>query len=360
LNLAARAAAVLSLLGCLLAPIDIAKADYDPIAGGTTRLKLDPSFIELLRRSGVGLTAVAPASLRQGTVSFPVREGKFDPVAAKGTVRHDGALVFRTREGRLPLKALQMKTTAKHAPLSAKLGGSQLKLANTKGLVVSRSGFDDRVRTAPLTLSAKAATRLIKKLSLRGSIAAGQPIGQAFTVAHPGDVSLLPRGAVELSLDSGFEAKLRSLFVAVNPIFPAEHPGAFTLPIFGGLLPPGGSGGTVETRGSLEFLQLGGGQVFWAESTLDLAARTVSSEVDVEPAPPYAGKVGPVAIATSGPASLVADPMTRRFSLVGVPLTLSPATAETFNEVFAKPQGHEDIFVAGEPMGTLSLRSEGQ
>lgn len=359
MNLAAKTA-VLLLAGSLLVPVSSATADYDPIAGGATKLKLDPSFLELLQRSGVRLTAVAPAVLRQGTVSFPVQEGKFDPVAAKGTVRHDGALVFRTREGRLPLKALQLKTTVKHAPLSAKLGGGQLKLATTKGLVVSRSGFDDRVRTAPLALSAKAATRMKKKLGLRGSIAAGQPIGRAFTVAHPGDVSLLPRGAVELSLDSGFEAKLRSLFVAVNPIFPAEHPGTFTLPIFGGRLSPSGPGGTVETRGSLEFLQLGGGQVFWAESSIDLVARSVISEVDVEPAPPYAGTVGPLAIATSGPASLVADPMTRGFSLAGMPIGVSPATAETFNEVFAKPQGREGVFAAGEPVGTLSLRSEGQ
>jgi len=356
-----RGIAVALLLACsLLVPAGTAGAVYDPVAGGTTKLNLDPSFLGFLRNQGVDLEAVSPAVLHRGTVTFPVVDGKFDPVSERGTLRHEGALVFSRGRQRLPLKALQLKTTAKRSPLSGKLGGGQLKLATTQGLVVSRSGFDDRVRTAPLMLSAKAATRLAKKLDLRGKIVTGQVIGRATTVARLAGVSLLPRGAAELVFDPAFEAKLRSLFVAVNPIFPAEHPGSFTLPVFGGRLPSSGPGGIVATRGSLEFLQLGGGQVFWAESSLDLATRTVSPEVEVEPAPPYAGKVGPLGVASIGTANLLADPRTRRFSLSSAPLAVSPATAETFNEVFAKPQGREGVFLAGEPMGSLSLRAEGQ
>jgi hypothetical protein len=355
-----RFAFALLLVCSLMVPAGTAGAVYDPVVGGTTKLKLDPSFLGFLRNQGVDLEAVSPAVLHRGTVNFPVVDGKFDPVSERGSLRHEGALVFSRGRERLPLKALQLKTTAKRSPLSGKLGGGQLKLATTQGLVVSRSGFDDRVRTAPLMLSAKAATRLAKKLDLRGKIVAGQAIGWATTVARPAEVSLLPRGAAELVFDPAFEAKLRSLFVAVNPIFPAERPGPFTLPIFGGRLPPSGPGGIVATRGSLEFLQLGGGQVFWADSSLDLVARAIGPDVDVEPAPPYAGKVGPLAVATLGSATLSADPDMRRFSLSSAPLAVSPATAEIFNEVFAKPQGREGVFLPGEPMGSLSLRSEGQ
>lgn len=354
------AVSLLLLTGALLAPAGAAEAVYDPVASGATKLKLDPSFLGVLRSQGVNLEAVAPAVLRRGTVAFPVADGKFDPVSERGTLHHQGALVFSRGKQRLPLKALQLKTTAKRSPLSAKLGGGQLKLATTKGLVVSRSGFDERVSIAPLALSAKAATRLAKKLELRGAISAGQPIGRATTFARPAEVSLLTRGVAELAFDPAFEAKLRSLFVAVNPIFPAERPGPFTLPVFGGRLPPSGPGGIVATRGSLEFLQLGGGQVFWADSSLDLVARAIGPDVDVEPAPPYAGKVGPLAVATLGSATLSADPGMRRFSLSSAPLAVSPATAEIFNEVFAKPQGREGVFLPGEPMGSLSLRSEGQ
>jgi hypothetical protein len=53
-------------------------------------------------------------------------------------------------------------------------------------------------------------------------------------------------------VDPAFVNKLNSLFVAVNPIFPAEHPGSFDLPIFGGTISPDGSLGRVETKGSLE------------------------------------------------------------------------------------------------------------
>lgn len=68
--------------------------------------------------------------------------------------------------------------------------------------------------------------------------------------AQPETITLLGRGAATLALDPGILAKLQSLFVAVNPIFPAEHQGpVFTLPIFGGVIAPDGSSGTIETPG---------------------------------------------------------------------------------------------------------------
>jgi hypothetical protein len=356
------ALALLLALTALLCLAPLAAADYDPLGSGQTKLALDPSFLALLKQNGIKLSAAAPAKLKGATASFPVTSGKFDPVAAKGTVEHEGALVFKAGNHAIPLKALQLKTTSKRTPLTAKVGGSQLKLAQAKGLAVSRAGFADKVKVSALTLSAKLATRLDKKLHLKGVFKEGQPFGQTLTKAQPETITVLGRGAVTLTLDPGIVAKLASLFVAVSPIFPAEHQGAvFTLPIFGGTIAPDGSEGTIETQGALEALQLGGGQVFWREPGLDLDLGALTAEVDSEPSPPYPGKAGRVALAGLGlSAPAVADAEARTVTVSGASLALDPATAVSFNEVFAKPQGRDGVFVAGEGLGSVSFVAQGQ
>jgi hypothetical protein len=343
-----------------LAPL--AQADYDPLGSGQTKLTLDKGFLSLLKQNKVKLSASAPATLKGATVSFPVTAGKFDPTNAKGTVEHEGTLVFKAGSRNIPLKALQLKTTSKRTPLTAKVGGSQLKLAQAKSLVVSRQGFGDKVKVSSLTVSAKLATRLGKKLRLKGVFKEGQSLGQTLTLAQPETIAVLGKGAVTLTLDPGIVSKLSSLFVAVNPIFPAEHQGpVFTLPIFGGTIAPDGSQGTLETSGALEALQLGGGQVFWREPWIDLTGRSFSAEVDAEPSPPYAGKVGRVGVAAlTLPGPAVADAKARTVSVAGATLALDAGTAAAFNEVFAKPQGKANVFAAGEALGTVSFTAQGR
>ncbi len=355
-----RATIALLATALLLALATGARAAYDPLGSGQTKLILDRGFLTALKREGAKLSALAPAKLRGDTVSFPVAGGKFDPLAANGTVEHEGALLFRAGKRSIPLKALQLKTTQRRAPLSAKVGGSQLKLASAGGLEVARQGFGDKVAVADLAISAKLATRLGKKLHLRGAFAAGEPLGSTLTTAQPETVALLSRGSVALTLDPACAAKLGSLFVAVNPIFPAEHPGgAFSLPIFGGTIAPDGSQGTIQTSGSLELLQLGGGQLFWAESWLDLAAGSASPEVEALPSPPYAGKLGRLSIAGLKLTGVSANAKARAVSAAGT-LSLDAGTAQSLNELFAKPQGKSDVFVAGEALGSVSFVAQGQ
>src|SRR4051794_17904102 len=119
-------------LTCLLATAALAQAEPDPLGSGATKLILDRGFLAILKHNGIELSATAPARFKGGSVSFPVSGGKFDPTTARGTVEHEGALLFKSGNRKLPLKALQLKTTQRHAPLSAKVGGSQLKLAIAK------------------------------------------------------------------------------------------------------------------------------------------------------------------------------------------------------------------------------------
>jgi hypothetical protein len=355
MRLLARLLTATALVGLLTAP-SAGAAGYDPVASGSTTLTLAPSFVHLLHSSGVKLEGKGGVRVRGAAISFPLSGGKLEPVEAKGTIEHAGQLVFRSGNRKLPLKALQLKTTRATSPFAAKLGGGQLKLSTAAKLTSARKGFGTFFKTSGMLLSAKAATRLDKKLGLKGVFEAGQQFASATTAVEPATVGLAASGKVELSIDPGFAAKLGSLFVAVNPIFPAEHPGAFTFPIGGGVLAPDGSSGSLQTTGAIELLQLGGGQVILREPFAELgSASAISAEAELLPSPPYPGKLGRMpAFALSGGA-FSAEPAARTLALSAAAVALTAGTAAQLNEAFAKPQGKADVFAAGEALGTLTF-----
>jgi hypothetical protein len=346
----------------LLASAPPAQATYNPLASGTTKLTLAKPFLALLKENKVKLTAIEGATLKHGVASFPVSGGKFDPTTANGFIEHAGALFFKAGKRSVPLTSLQLKTTQKHAPFSAKFGGGQLKLASTAKLTVSREGFASKVAVSTLKLSSKVAGRLNKKLRLRGVFAAGQPIATSITKANPQTVAVQQSGKASFTLDPGAAAKLQSLFVAVNPIFPAEHPGPFTFPIFAGAISTDASSGQLEAQGALELIQQGGAQLFWREFILDLSAHTLSAEAEIQPSPPYPGKQGRLGLgelSLSG-ASVTANPGALTISVANATVSLDAQTAVTLNEVFAKPLGKPDAFKAGDVLGSVSFAAVGE
>jgi len=257
---------------------------------------------------------------------------------------------------------LQLKTTQKHAPFSAKFGGGQLKVASTPKLTVSREGFANKVVVKTLALSSKVATRLNKKLGLKGVFKAGQQLGSSVSLATPQTVAIQEAGKASFSFDPAIAAKLASLFVAINPIFPAEHPGSFTLPIFGGTISTTASEGTVQTLGAIELVQIGGGQVFLREAWVELGAESYSPELELDPAPPYPGKVGrvPVGALSLAGATITADPAARTVAVTNATISLGANLAAAFNEAFAKPLGKAGVFAAGEPLGSISFTAQAQ
>jgi hypothetical protein len=349
-------AACLAVLLCRAGAADALGA-YDPVSSGRTALRFDPQFLSVLKSNSVKVRGRQGAIFRAGVLSFPVDGGKFDPTTEGGTVEHGGAAAFATPAASVPLKDLQLKTTRRSAPLAARLGGGQLKLGRARSSSVQRDGFGDRITVSKLALSAKAATRLSKRLHLRGAFQEGMSIGSAVTRVQPETVAIEGKGRVSFDLDPGIAAKLNELHVAVNPIFPAEHPGSFTLAIFGGKLAPDLSSGRLETQGGLEFLQLGGGAVTWSDAAFDLSAGALVPAVQVQPSPPYPGKLGEVPVAALGlpPGSTSTDPPRRTLSISGATLALSSAAAATFNEAFARPQERDDVFAAGDALGRVAV-----
>jgi hypothetical protein len=344
------AIATTALLGALaLAPT--AQATYDPIGTGQTKLLLDKRFASYLHKSKIKLSARNGAKRKGKKLILPVNGGNVDPVEGRGEIAAEGTLIFQAGHRKVPLRNIRARI--KRDTLIAKVGGSQLKVASSNKRSTARAGFGTKYVAKALKLTAKLATRLNKKLRPSIPFKAGQPLGNLIANAQPSLATILPEGRASITLDPSFASKMDSLFVSVNPIFPAEHPGAFSFPIIlNGQLAPDGSQGTLRTGGALEFLQLGAGQVFQNELWLDMGTRSDTAEVDVEPTPAFPGKLGRIGAYDLGPsAQISSDPATRTISVAG-PLTLTDSTAQTFNEAFAEGK---PAFSAGEPLGTLSF-----
>jgi hypothetical protein len=352
-----KAAVILATLSLLLVP-SLCQAAYDPIGGGTTKLSFERGFLSLMRKEGIKLSAQAPAKLKGNTLTLPVEGGKEDPTTGKGEVTHEGSLVFQVGKRKVPLRDIELK--AKKTPLFAKVGGSQLKLATTKKLIAAREGFGQSFKAKTLFLTQKVATRLNKKLRTGKLFQEGMSLGSLSSSTVPQRVAILPQGQATITPDPAFLAKLKALFVSLNPISPAElQPGPLLkFPIAtGGQISPDASEGTLRLGGAIELLQLGAGQVFHKEYWLDLAAKSTSAEVDVEPTPAFPGKLGRVGVFDIAQGAVASDPKTRSISVSGAALTLEAQTAQTFNEAFA---GGKAVFGAGEVFGTAGFGVVGQ
>jgi hypothetical protein len=336
-----------------------AQALYNPLSGGTTKITLDKGLVALLKSHGVKVSATAPAKLKGNTLTLPVSGGEMDPTISKGTIDHEGSLVFSSKRRNVVLRNITIK--AKKTPLIAKVGGSQLKVAKAKTIKATREGFGEGFSSQKLSLTEKVATRMNKKLGLGRLLKEGTPFGQSSSKTVPLTVNLLPQGQTTLVPDPAFMAKLKALFVSLNPIFPAEgRGGIFTFPIgLQSAISPDASLGTVKLSGDLEFLQLGGGQIFWHESWLELQSQTFAPEVDLEPKPPFPGKIGrtPVLALGLSQASVSSDPKQRTITLSGAPATLTAQSAEEFNKAFTEGKG---TFSAGEVVGVMGFGAVGE
>ncbi len=333
-----------------------AAAAYDPVGSGSTKLVLAKPFAMLLAKNGVRILLKEGATGQGGAIVLPATGGKVDPVLGLGTVDHTGAIIFANGSRRLPLRDLTFKT--KRAPLFAKVGGSQLKLATAAELDDGRAGFGTELSAGGLRLTSKFVSRLSKKLRLRNVFRPGQLIGRIESTVQPSTLHLREEGRVQLALDPAFKQKLDNLFVSVNPIAPAElAPGpVLSFPIgLESTLAPDASSGTLKLGGSVELLQLGSAQLFWREFWLQSEAASLLVESEALPAPPHLGKQPQAPLLGLGSGgTVVSNPANRTIELKGQAVTLTAAAAANLNDAFA---GDADVFGAGETVGGVSFRA---
>jgi len=343
---------------CLLFVLSpTAQAKNDPLGSGTTKLTFDKAFLSYLAKNELRLVAKQGAKRHGKTISLPIAGGTMDFAQGRGEIASEGTLVIEGKRGSMPFREIAVKT--KKTPLVAKVGGSQLKVASARQISSQRSGFGSTFKATSLTLTAKVATRLNKKLRPKVPFQEGQLLGSLSSNAQPALISIEDQGRVTLVFDPGFVSKLESRFVSLNPIFPAEHQGAtFTFPIAaGGQLAPDGSQGTLRTGGAVEALQLHGAQLFWHEPWFDLGAHQGSSEPELLPAPPFPGKQLRTAIFDLGAFSAASEPKQRTISVSGAPLALSAQGAEELERAFGEGGG---IFAAGDVVASVEFVAVGQ
>ncbi len=347
---------VLAIAGCLgLSTPAGAAAAYDPVASGSTKLSLAKPFAKLLAGNGVRILLKGGASRQGKTIVLSAAAGEVDPRLGTGTVENAGTIIFARGRRQLPLRRVTFK--AKRAPLYAKVGGSQLKVATAASLGDRRVGFGTAFTASGLRLTAKAASRLGKKLGLRGVFRSRQLLGTLESSTQPRTLHLEEGGRVQFAIDQAFKQKLDDRLVSVNPIAPAElAPGpVVSFPIgLESTLAPDASSGTLKLGGSIELLQLGNAQIFWRELWLQPEISSLLLESEVLPTPPHPGKQPQAPLLGVGSGAVDSNPASRTIEAGLLGVTLTEAAAASLNEAFG---GSSDVFAGGERIGSISIKA---
>ena len=401
-------ATVAALVG-LLALAPLASATSDPLSGGTTKLTLNKGFVKKLKKSGVKLLKVSPATVKGRTATLPVSGGSLDPTSGQGTVEHSGGIKFKRGKKTAPVNTLVLDSTT--SSLNAKVAGKTMKLASVKGVTVVRNGFGVNISVSSLKLTGKAAKQLNKKLGFSGQkkgkgnkrassskvvkppFKGNQVLGASTSETQPKTVAVLPGGNATLVLSAAALKKLND----VGPQPEAPKPGPFAVklatvapttvtdpgppptvafPIGGGTIGPTAAAGIVQTAGGLTLTQsleaVGQGTTVLTMGNIwvDLSAKTATVEVTIQNdknAELNRGNLGRASIADiqlTG-ATITSDPATRTVSVQNASATLQAVTAETLNSVFIDPiekatMEPQEKFAAGDPLGVFSFTAQTQ
>ena len=408
------AVAAVAALAALLALAPFASAASDPIASGTTTVKLNKGFVKKLKKYNVKVLKVSPAGVKGSTVTLPVSGGSLDPVTGLGSVEHSGGIKFKAGKKSAAVTTLLLDTTT--GSLNAKVAGKSMKFASVKGFTVTRNGFGANVSISSLKLTGKAAKQLNKKLGFTGqkkgkgkSKAKGhkraaaskavqppfkgnQVLGGSSSETQPKTLGVVATDNAQLVLSDAALAKLNGVgphppnepgpfAVKLAPIAPTQvvslSPVTAVFPISGGTVGPTATAGVLQTAGGLQLTQNleAGGKNEKGETTLmmsniwvDLGAKTASVEVTItNPKTPEAnlGNLGRASIADVNltGATIVSDPATRTVSVQNASATLQAVTAETLNSVFITPivkatAQPQTKFAGGDPLGVFSFSAQ--
>lgn len=339
---------LLTSLVSLLAAIGLtgafaASATANPISSGETSVTLRPAVAKVLKKNGVSVAPVKPASVKKGAVSFPVTGGQLDPATAKGQIRHSGGLKFSAGKRSLVARSFTIRTAA--GILSGKVGKATVPLfrVDLKKAKVSRAGLGVKVRGAVLSLTGASAGALNKTFKVR-LFKPGLVIGTAATTVNFASVKLAAQGSTDLTLDPDTADALTSLGVAAAPIGPASAlpSGALSFPI------TGGNANTSTFAGSIG--HSGGISLTAGSTTVELTDFRINVDAD----PDLTAMVGGqrVSILSLDLSSLEAAVKGRKISLKNVKASLTAAAANALNAAF-----EVNAFTEGLVLGTANVNA---
>jgi hypothetical protein len=363
-----------AVVAALLAFVPAASAARDPISGGTTDLHMKSGFVKKLSNLGVGVVGVSTGQASGNKISLPVTQGMFDPTNFQG--HFEGVGGFQLVKGARSVPITNVEVNTVRGALYARIAGSRMQLGTLSPLTTGREGFGARIKAGQMTITEKAATRISNQLGLQGGQRiASRVMSNEFSTTVPSTLTILGQNEATFEAAPASSKKFGEKGVeqpaGITAVAPAKKPkpGVFTFPLSGGTVATDYSTGTIGSSGGIEIVKKGkisSPTMKISNIQIEFAQKTATVEMDVTPAPPFAGATprGAIVDLTFPANSIQSNPTTRQITVKGAEAKLQAGTATTLNQVFN--QGNEKVppasseFAAGELFGTFSMVLQAQ
>jgi hypothetical protein len=310
----------------LLLAIAPAAQARDPLASGTTTLKLDSAVAKALKGAG----------LRASGTSYKVTGGSLE--GARGTIEHSGRLRFSAGGRSLVASNFTVKLGSR-STLTGRVGGRRVTLLtlDTRRARITRLGLDYRITRVRVALTAAAANALNATFHTH-LFRRGLEIGSVTVRARPGSVEL-SGGATTVTLDAGAGAALQSLGITAAPI----GSDALAFPITGGRVDAKTFAGTIAHSGGIA-LSRGATRV-----------ELTDFEIAIDDTPELTALVGGtrVPILSVDLSALQSSVDDGTITLSGAALKLTGAAAGALNQAFGTT-----AFTEGLLLGTAAVSAE--
>lgn len=337
-------AGLVSLAALAVALFFAPAASANPIAGGSTALKLDKGVANVLKKNKVSVSPIAPAKVQGGAISFPVTGGSLDPSTAVSNIRHSGGLRFKAGKRQLVTRSFTVRTGANNV-LIAKVGKASVPLLaiDLKKAKISRNGLGVTVSSVGVSLTGAAAQALNRTFKVK-LFKKGLRLGSVVVRTQPSSVGLAAEGSTDLALDEVAAGALTSLNVAVAPIAPATAlpSGEISFPITGGRANTSTFAGEITHSGGISLTQ-GATVVQLTDFTIN-----VDSEPDLTAVLNGGARVS---ILDLDLAALTTDVTGLNITLGGVSAGLTAGAAAALSGAFGAP------IPAGFTLGTATVNA---
>jgi hypothetical protein len=173
-----------------------AQAAKVKVTGGTTTITPSAATAQFLTNHGIGVAAIAPATLSNGVATLPIAGGRIDPATLRGFIVHRGGLKFTKGTRSLALRHFVITSTKRGAFLDAatpvtrchgfraRRGAGRVRVCVTRLEGVRVARLSNVVRnsansvTADLLLSQRAAG-FVNKVAGHKVVSAGANLGSA-------------------------------------------------------------------------------------------------------------------------------------------------------------------------------------
>lgn len=349
---------LLGLMLLLLLGLGSGEALAEPIAGGETKVFLDPQLRskmkeEEIRVSGIGATGAGSAG-----IALVAKGSEIDFRVGYGLVTHAGGIRFGAGRRSVALREIALDTSTVTKSLRGKLRKRTLRIAEVKGVSYSRDGFGGEIRARNLILTPAAASLLNRRLRTPGFFKGGRRLGTLTSKVQPEELEVVS-GSLMLVLDPNTDFKLGKIGVEPEPfeaeIFSSGPPPVYTSRLIGGRIYPSRSSGFALVESGLRLVRESPWtQLLWTNLGVDLdSKRSGIQAIRYDSAGTYFPGGGPLAALDTSTANILLDPNARTLTAVNVRAVLEADAARLINETFAPPG--EPVVAAGDPLGSFAV-----